>query len=270
MIDDGHSRSVLIERTGSVLRVTLARPERRNALGLTEMHTVTDAVLDASAPGSGVRAIRLGGSGTDFCAGGDLIEGGHTTSRERAPGQTGVELSQSVQRLVSALWETPVPVVTAVRGHAIGLGAALVMASDLAVAARSTRLRFPFNQHGFTPDSGVSWLLPRFIGVARAKRALFMGEEFTAEDALAAGLVAAVVDDDDLERVVDDWVEKLATGATLAIGATKQLVRDGIERSLLESLRAEADAMESSVGQRDFREGLEAFVTRRAPSFEGR
>jgi 2-(1,2-epoxy-1,2-dihydrophenyl)acetyl-CoA isomerase len=234
------------------------------------MHAVIAAVEEAAAPGHDTRVIRLVASGPDFCAGGDLVEGAEMIGRGDGLGSVPRAMTDSVQRLVHTLWSTKLPMVVGVRGRAIGLGAALVLVSDLAIAGTSARFRFPFTQRGFTPDSGVSWMLPRVIGLARATRTLFLDEEIDANTAFALGLVNEVVRDDEVEALVDEWVGRLAVGATVALGYTKQLIRDGLDRAIAESLAAEVDAMGACMPTRDFREGFDAFLEHRGARFEGR
>ncbi|NIR39207.1 MAG: enoyl-CoA hydratase/isomerase family protein, partial [Actinobacteria bacterium] len=173
-------------------------------------------------------------------------------------------------RLVSLLVEVQLPVVCIVRGWAVGLGCQLALASDITLAEEDSRFWEPFVERGFTPDSGATWLLPRLVGVARAREMLLLGRRLSGTEAAEWGLIQRAVPADELETAAGEVIEKLVNGPTVAIGLTKRLLHRSSDRGLGEALEAEANALELSSRSPDFREGLSAFRDRRPPEFEGR
>jgi 2-(1,2-epoxy-1,2-dihydrophenyl)acetyl-CoA isomerase len=163
-----------------------------------------------------------------------------------------------------------VPVVCAVRGWAAGLGFQLALAADFTVAARDARFWQPFVTRGFTPDSGAAWLLPRAVGLARARELLILGRELSGAEAEAWGLVHRAVEPDVLDEAARALTARLASSATVSVGLTKRLLNAGMGRDLHSHLADEAFALEVSSRSSDFREGLRAFVEKRDPEFEGR
>ena len=163
-----------------------------------------------------------------------------------------------------------VPVVSAVRGWAAGIGLHLAAASDFAIVVDDATLWEPFVERGFTPDSGGTWLLPRLIGTVRAREMLLLGRAVTGKEAAEWGLVHQAVPASELDAAVDVVVQQLAAGPTVALGLTKWMLHAGTSASLEEHLRNEAFALELSSRSQDFREGMAAFVEKRPPRFEGR
>jgi 2-(1,2-epoxy-1,2-dihydrophenyl)acetyl-CoA isomerase len=162
------------------------------------------------------------------------------------------------------------PVLCSVRGWAVGMGANMALAADFTVATADAVFWEPFIDRGFSPDSGSTWLLPRLVGVARARRMLLLGEKVGATDAADWGLIHQAVDAADFENVVEELLARLAAGPTIAIGLAKQALSFGQRAALSESLMQELFNLELSCRTSDFKEGLEAFRQRRTPDFRGR
>lgn len=162
------------------------------------------------------------------------------------------------------------PVVCVVAGNAAGLGCQLALPADFTIAAETSRFWEPFLERGSSPDSGASWLLPRLIGVARAKEMLMLGRALSGAEAAEWGLVHRAVPEAELETAADALVARLAGAATVAMGLTKRSVNRGLELGLVEAMEHEAYALELSSRTADFKQGLAAFKERRAPRFEGR
>jgi 2-(1,2-epoxy-1,2-dihydrophenyl)acetyl-CoA isomerase len=250
-----------VARTGRVLRCAVSDAARHGSLDFDAVCAVT-AALRTLEPGVG--AVLLAGEGPHFCTGADVGALAATGAAED-PRSAVRELAEELHELVRALVEVPVPVVAAVRGWAAGAGMSLVLAADIAVAGVSTRLRPAYPAIGLTPDGGLSWTLPRAVGAARARHILLTDRVLDADEALALGLVATVVPDDDVVAEADGLAQRLADGPTRALGRTKRLVR--AEGDLDAHLDAEADAIAESVADAEGREGVAAFRERRAPRF---
>jgi 2-(1,2-epoxy-1,2-dihydrophenyl)acetyl-CoA isomerase len=250
-----------VARTGRVLRCAVSDAARHGSLDFDAVCAVT-AALRTLEPGVG--AVLLAGEGPHFCTGADVGALAATGAAED-PRSAVRELAEELHELVRALVEVPVPVVAAVRGWAAGAGMSLVLAADIAVAGVSTRLRPAYPAIGLTPDGGLSWTLPRAVGAARARHILLTDRVLDADEALALGLVATVVPDDDVAAEADGLAQRLADGPTRALGRTKRLVR--AEGDLDAHLDAEADAIAESVADAEGREGVAAFRERRPPRF---
>jgi 2-(1,2-epoxy-1,2-dihydrophenyl)acetyl-CoA isomerase len=260
-----------IESDGPVLRLTIDRPERRNALDDAVMDALVD-VFEAAGRDDDLRVILLAGAGEHFCGGADLIARNPAGGKDRKPRTGSIQRRLPVQanRLVVLMASVQVPVVCAVRGVAAGIGFHLALLADFTVATRSARFLEPYLARGFTPDSGGSWLLPRRVGHTRAMELLVLGRELSGTEAADWGLVHAALDDDALDAGTEELVAQLADAPTVAVGLTKWLVHAGGGLDLERHLANEAFAIELSSRTRDFREGLAAFREKRAPKFEGR
>jgi 2-(1,2-epoxy-1,2-dihydrophenyl)acetyl-CoA isomerase len=252
-----------------VLRLTLDRADRRNA--------VNDVMLDAmighlAAAGidESVRVIRIDADGPDFCAGADLIANNARSERKPRVGSTQRRLPNKANRLIPLMTETQVPIVAEVRGWAAGLGFHIALASDFCLAAADARFWEPFMARGFTPDSGAAWLLPRVIGLVRARRLLMLGHELSGATAAEWELIESAHEPDELGCAADDLVGRLAEAPTVALGLTKWLLHSGNGLDLDRHLQNEALALELSSRSDDFREGLSAFRDKRPAKFEGR
>ncbi len=260
---------LLIEHDGPVLRLTIDRPDVHNALTDPGLGLLADAVIDAASDDT-TRVIVVAGTGSSFCAGIDLPSVNAPSDQRPRTGHVQRGLAARAHRLIRGLWESQLPVVAAVRGHAIGVGCNLALAADFVVASRTARFAEPFVQRGLTPDSGGSFILPRLIGVARAKEMLLLGETIDAEQAYDWGLVTRLVDDDALDAETLELVGRLAQASTVAVGLTKSLMHHSLESSLTQALAQEAVVEELAIRSGDFKEGLKAFVEKRDPRFEGR
>jgi 2-(1,2-epoxy-1,2-dihydrophenyl)acetyl-CoA isomerase len=261
--------ALAVEREGPVLRLTLDRAAKRNALDDATTAALI-AELEAANQDEAVRVVRLAGRGDDFCAGFDL---GSRSAEEPARPRVGSiqrRLPSQAHRLIALVCSVQVPVVAAARGWVAGIGLHLAVAADFCVAARDARFWEPFAARGFTPDSGGTWLLPRRVGIARAKELLLLGRELSGADAAAWGLIHRAVDRSDVEAEADALAARLAAGPTVALGLTKWLVHAGAGLDLERQLANEAFALELSSRTADFREGLTAMRERRDPDFEGR
>ncbi len=257
------------ELSGGVLTLTLDRPERRNAIDDVVMSALVQA-FERAGPDEEVRAVLLGGEGKHFCGGADIVARNLPAGTRPRPGSIQRRLPLQAHRLVGLVLSVQVPVVCAIKGFAAGLGFQLALAADFAVAAHDARLWEPFSTRGFTPDSGATWLLPRLAGVVKARELLLLGTEVSGRQAAEWGIIHRSVAPSDLEAEVGKLVASLATGPTVALGLTKDLLAKGASCSLEAQLDHEAMALELSSRTADFKEGLAAFTERRPPRFLGR
>ncbi len=260
---------VAVEVTGDILQVRIDRPARKNALDVAAVARMVDA-LEQAAVDESLRAVVLRGTGDDFCTGADWVASNAADASRPRVGSIQRRTPLQAHRLIELLVEVQLPVVCAVQGWAAGLGCQLALAADFAVAADSSRFWQPYLNRGFSPDSGATWLLPRLVGVARAKDLLVLGRELSGREAAEWGLIHRAVPDDELDAAVDELVARLAGMATVALGLTKRCIHRALESSLAMAMEAEANALELSARTSDFKEGLAAFREARNPRFEGR
>jgi 2-(1,2-epoxy-1,2-dihydrophenyl)acetyl-CoA isomerase len=268
---DAACDGLVVAGDGPLLRIAFDRPDKRNSL-TDEMVAGLTGAIERAGNDESVRAVLLTGTGEHFCSGFDIVSrnsSGGGESRPRA-GSIQRRLPAQAHRLIPVLLETQVPIVAAVRGWAAGIGLAFALAADVTVASGTATFWAPFAGRGFTPDSGVSWLLPRRVGEVRARKMLLLGEKVDAATAADWGMIDRCVPDGELEAQADEVAARLAGSATVAIGLTKLLLHAGQDASLQQHLRDEAFAMELSSRSDDFREGLAAFASKRPPRFTGR
>jgi 2-(1,2-epoxy-1,2-dihydrophenyl)acetyl-CoA isomerase len=268
--------SVRVEQEGAVLWLTLDRPEKRNAIDDEMMGALIEAI-DGAGRDESVRAIVLAGEGDHFCGGADLVaRNAGAVARNAAGGERPRvgsiqrRLPARAHRLIPLVLRTQVPVVCRVQGWAAGIGLQLAAAADFTIAATDARFWEPFVERGFTPDSGATWLLPRLVGLARARELLLLGRQLDGVEAAGWGLVHAAVDPERLDDEVGALVDRLAAGPTVALGLTKWLLVAGQSETLEAHLQNEAMGLELSSRSEDFREGMTAFGEKRPPEFGGR
>ena len=265
----GAEGSVTAHRDGAILRVILDRPSRRNSLNHLMIETFVETLTDAAADDS-LRAIHLRGAGDDFCAGADWVGANSPGGQRPRSGDLVRRIPHAAHRVIELVETIQLPVVCSVRGWAVGMGCNLALAADFTVASTDAVFWEPFVDRGFSPDSGSTWLLPRLVGLARARRMLLLGEKVSGMDAADWGLIHQAVSPAQLDNTAEELLGRLACGPTVAIGLAKQALSFGQHASLSQSMTQELFNVELSCRTSDFKEGLEAFRQRRAPKFEGR
>jgi 2-(1,2-epoxy-1,2-dihydrophenyl)acetyl-CoA isomerase len=258
---------------GGVLWLTLDRPEAANALTADQRDRLVDLLSDASRRVD-VRAVVLTATGRHFCTGADLrVPRPERSAPEGVPDRVAGDLARLIQegaqRLIAAVVDCERPVIAAVNGTAAGIGAHLALACDLVLAADGARFIEVFVRRGLVPDGAGCWLLPRLVGLQRVKEMMFLGDDLPAAEAERIGLVNRVVPADELDKVATDWATRLASGPTRSIGLTKGLLNRSLDCDRATAFREEALAQELNMTSRDANEGVQAFVERRDPVFEG-
>ncbi|MGV0643036.1 enoyl-CoA hydratase-related protein [Mycolicibacterium sp. XJ2546] len=255
-------------RDDAILRITLDRPSRRNSLSRPMIDTFVTALTDAATDDS-LRAIHIAGAGSDFCSGMDWVATNSAGQRPRT-GDLVRRIPLTGNRVVELIHTIALPVVCSVRGWAVGLGCNLALAADFTVASDDALFWEPFIGRGFSPDSGSSWLLPRLVGLTRAKQMLLLGEKVDAGRAAEWGLIHRAVADSEVDAVSEDLLSRLASGPTVAIGLAKQAIAYGQHATLTQTMNQELYNVELSCRTTDFKEGLAAFRDKRPPDFQGR
>jgi 2-(1,2-epoxy-1,2-dihydrophenyl)acetyl-CoA isomerase len=258
---------------GGVAWITLNRPEAGNALTPEARNRVID-LLEAASGDLATRAVVLTATGKAFCTGADLRAPRDEAPRpegapDRPVGTVARMIRTGAQRLVAAVQDCEKPVVAAVNGTAAGLGAHLALACDLVLAAESSGFIEVFVRRGITPDGGGAYLLPRLVGLHKAKELVFFGDDCPAEEAARIGLVNKVVPPEELEATAAEWAGRLATGPTPAISLAKSLLNRSLDADRATAFAAEAAAQEIAMTSEDAAEGVRSFVERRPPVFRG-
>jgi 2-(1,2-epoxy-1,2-dihydrophenyl)acetyl-CoA isomerase len=258
---------VLICVEGGVLTATLNRPDKLNAF-IPEMHKLLREAIQRAADEPGIRALLLTGAGRGFCAGQDLSE------RDVSPGAAAIDLSVSLgsnyNPLVRRMRELPKPIVCAVNGVAAGAGANIALACDIVLAARSASFVQAFSRIGLVPDSGGTYFLPRMVGAARAMGLALTGQKLSAEDAERWGLIWKTVDDAQLMAEATALARSFAEGPTKGYGLTKKALYMSSGNSLDAQLDLERDLQREAGCSEDYREGVAAFMQKRAPKYKGK
>lgn len=255
--------TILIERAGPILTVTINRPEKKNAV-IPPMWDTLAQTFRAVALDSAVRVVVLTGAGGDFCSGADLW----APPDEEPPHQLlGL---RRVNAAVQALHDVPQPTIAKVPGVAAGAGCSLALACDLLVASDAARFTEIFAKRGLSLDAGSSFLLPRRVGLHKAKELAFFGDIIGAAEAERLGLVNKVVPAADLDAAVDEWAQRLAAGPPIALSLTKRLLDTSHAKTMSEALDDEGMAQTINLASEDAAEAFGAFVDKRDPVFRGR
>jgi enoyl-CoA hydratase/carnithine racemase len=255
---------LLVDRRGPVLRLTLNRPHRLNAVALPVYRALIEALADAERDGV-TRAVLITGAGRAFSVGADLKAHGtgEPTAQER------VRYVRGGQQANRAIQRSPLPVIAAVNGHAVGAGLELALSADLLVVASEAKLRFPEAALGTFVGGGVTYSLPRRVGMARARELLLLARFFTPDEALEAGLVNRVVPATEVLPAAHAWAAELASRAPRSVALLKDLLGRAFHEDPDRLLRREEQALLQCMGTADWHEGIRAFHEKREPRFTG-
>jgi 2-(1,2-epoxy-1,2-dihydrophenyl)acetyl-CoA isomerase len=264
-VRDSRSDGARLEIADGIAKLTLDRPNRLNAFD-SELHAWVRDALDRIEQDTSIAVIVLTGAGGAFCAGQDLAE----RAQQLASGgvDLGTSLEQNYNPLVRRLAALRFPVIAAVNGVAAGAGAAVAIACDIVIAAKSARFSFSFAKVGLGPDCGSSWVLPRLVGHARALGLMLTAETIDAVEAQRIGLIWKAVDDEQLDAEVARLAANLADGPRAALAAMKLRLRASAHSSFDEALDDERHTQAMLGRHPDYREGVMAFTSKRKPKFQ--
>jgi len=256
--------AIIVERNEGVVTITMNRPERKNAANAAMWNELRDA-FESVAVAAGDRVVVLTGAEGNFCSGADVSGDSEGTERPHQLFQM-----DHIGDVATALKRIPVPVVAKIRGVAVGAGLNMALLCDMSVASDNARFSEIFAKRGLTIDFGGSWILPRRVGLHRAKELALLADIIDATEADRIGLVNRVVPDGELDAFVDDWARRLAAGPPIALAQTKRLLNASATSSLEEALDGEGFAQTINFTTQDTTEAMLAFRDKRDPKFQGR
>lgn len=260
-------KCLLYQVQDRIATLTLNRPERLNALGDTLRADLHDAILKASADDE-VRVLVITGAGRGFCSGGDVKA---MSERDQA-GQShpfAEQLAPGRDRCIAAMRDCPKPIIAAVNGAAAGAGFNLALACDMRIASSAAKFVQAFVKRGLHPDWGGTYFLPRVVGTAKACELIFTGEPIDAAEAGRLGIVNAVVAPDELMARTYELAKKIAAGPPIAIQLAKRAIYRNLDVDLRAGLEFETYAQNLCRHTEDSKEGVRAFIEKRAPVFKG-
>jgi enoyl-CoA hydratase/carnithine racemase len=251
-----------VTHDGAVATVTINRPARKNAV-TGDMWAQLAEIFRGLSTNPDVRCVVITGAGGEFCSGADL----QARTGSRPVHQ--LTAMRHVNDAALSLHRMPQPTIAKVRGVAVGAGCNMALGCDLVVAGETARFSEIFAKRGLTVDFGGTWLLPRRIGLHRAKELALFGDIISADDARELGLVNRVLPDAELDAFVDGWAKRLAAGPPIALAQTKRLLNNAMNVTMEEALEDEGAAQTINFGTKDTLEAMEAFVQKREPKFKG-
>ncbi|MCW3071713.1 MAG: 2-(1,2-epoxy,2-dihydrophenyl)acetyl-CoA isomerase [Bacteroidetes bacterium] len=251
------------ETEGSVLKITLNRPDKFNSFN-REMSLQLQAALDTAAGDKTIRAVYLSGEGKAFCAGQDLSE----AMDLNGPGIERI-VREHYNPIIQKIRSLEKPVVCGVNGVAAGAGANIALACDVVIAGSSVSFIQAFSKIGLIPDSGGTFFLPRLIGFGKASALMMLGDKVSAADAERMGMIYKVSEDANLQAEALAIAKTLAEMPTRGLGLTKKLLNQSMHNSLNDQLGYEADMQVHAALTYDYNEGVNAFLEKRKPVFKG-
>jgi 2-(1,2-epoxy-1,2-dihydrophenyl)acetyl-CoA isomerase len=253
--------TLVIDRADGVVTVAMNRPQRKNAVTNTMCDELLTTLRDVAAYGED-RVLVLSGAGGEFCSGADLSEASDLSA-------DGLRYMRRVGDVVLALHHLPKPTIAKVPGVAAGLGCNFALGCDLIVASDAARFSEIFAKRGLSLDGGGSWLLPRLVGLHRAKELAFFADVLSAKEAADIGLVNRVVPAGELDDAVDDWARRLAAGPPMALSMTKTMLNNSFSTSMAQAVEDEARCQNVNFKTADMAEAMAAFMQKRDPKFTG-
>ena len=255
-------QTILYNVSDNVATITLNRPDVMNGLNAQMRADITHAIGRSS---DDARVLVLTGAGRGFCSGQDL--GDNTTAADLDMERV---LKEEYEPMLKAIYNCPIPTISAVNGAAAGAGANLALAADIVIATKSAFFMQAFARIGLIPDAGGTYWLPRQMGIAKAMGAALFADRITAQQADDWGMIWECVADDDFAATVQERAAHLAKGPTKSYKLIKEALRSSLDNSLDEQLDVEAKLQGEAGKTRDFLEGVMAFMEKRLPKYEGR
>jgi 2-(1,2-epoxy-1,2-dihydrophenyl)acetyl-CoA isomerase len=256
---------LLFTVNGAIATLTLNRPAAGNAINLPLAQALLTASIRCDQDES-IRCVVLTGAGRLFCAGGDLSA--FAAAGDQVPAFLS-ELAGTLHMAISRLQRMAKPLLVLVNGPAAGAGLSLSLIGDIVIAARSAHFTAAYGSVGLSPDGGMSWLLPRLVGMRRAQQMIIANQRISAQEAASIGLVTSMVEDTDLAGAGDEAARTLAASPTRAVGAARNLLLDSFDGPLEAHLDRETRRIAASGATHDCREGVAAYLARRKPDFTG-
>jgi len=253
---------VKVENEGAVGWIRINRPEKMNAIGALTRKQLGEAIKQAERDDS-VRVVVLTGSGRAFCSGADVTEMSNSGGMH-TPEEVGNVLRNEYMPMLMRLRTMPKPVIAAMNGPAVGIGASYALACDIRIATPEAYLMEAFVNIGLAPDGGVSWLLPRLAGTGVAYEMFFTGKPLPAADAHRLGLINRVVPAERLEEEVRDLANQLASQPPNAMAGAKRAVNNALNSTYEDAMEFESYLQEAQAGSQEFVDGVQAFIARRA------
>lgn len=254
---------ILFSQDKNLARIELNRPDKFNSFN-KEMAFELQECLHQCGKDENIRAIILTGSGKAFCAGQDLAE----ATSDAFPGFTEV-VEKHYNPIIKQMRHLPKPIITAVNGVAAGAGANIALAGDIVIASENASFIQAFSKIGLVPDSGGTFLLPRLIGLQKASALMMLGDKVNAAEALQMGMIYAVFAAENFEQLITELGHKVSQMPTAGLALTKELLNHSFEHSLAEQLAMECILQEKAGNTNDYKEGVQAFLDKRAPIFKG-
>ncbi|HXN78569.1 MAG TPA: enoyl-CoA hydratase [Candidatus Dormibacteraeota bacterium] len=254
---------VMVRIHDGVGLIQLNRPEKMNAIGALTRRQLGDAIKQVERDDA-VRVVVLTGSGRAFCSGADVTEMAQGDGGMRTPEDVGNVLRNEYMPMLTRLRTMPKPVIAAMNGPAVGIGASYALACDIRIATPEAYILEAFVNIGLAPDGGVSWLLPRIAGTGIAYEMFFTGKPLPAADAYRLGVINRLVPADKLEAEVRELAGHIATQPRGAMAAAKRAVTHALESSFEEALEFESYLQEAQAASPEFAEGVQAFLAKRA------
>ena len=255
--------TILFENNNGIAKITLNRPEQLNALNYAMLLDLDKAVSRIKKD-STIRVLTITGAGKAFSAGGDVKGFENSTIGD---------MNQQMEvgnRVIANIANLKIPVISAINGHAVGLGFNFALAGDIIIASDKAKFSQIFIKIGVIPDGGGTFFLPRLIGLAKAKELMFTGRMLDAKEACEMGIVSKVVNSEDFEQEIEKVVHQFSQAPTKAIGIMKQLLNKSYDHNLQTALSFEQLGQNLALDSDDFNEGVQAFINKRSPKFLGK
>ena len=260
-------QSIILDIDAGVAQITLNRPQSLNSFN-SEMNTAMLSALKQVSKDSSVRCLLITGNGRGFCAGQDL--GNRKQGQDAKDLDLGKTLDEFYNQAVRIIHNLPIPVICAVNGVAAGAGANIALACDLVIAAESASFIQAFCRLGLIPDAGGTWVLPRLVGMAKAKALAMLGDKVSATDAERMGMIYAVKPDAELLAHCQELARHLATQPTYGLGLIKRALHQSLDNDLDTQLDVERDYQRLAARSEDYKIGVNAFLNKTKPVFKGR